>query len=412
MRAAAAAAAALLLLAAGLAVWRAESSRGSAPSVPYMPESLPAGSARISGSLAKLTGGSNRLRHFEYVVSGPGFSVYDIDRGQRLVQRVEIPLLSGVRGVIASPRTHMLYLSYGGDGGGNGNGSMLAYDLVLDRIVWRKRYRTGIDSGDISPDGRRIYMPIGEASPDDAWNVVDARSGEVVAVIHGGTGPHNTIVGRDGRRVFLGPRNARYLAVASTETNKVIRRIGPLWSGVRPFTLNASETIAYTSATGLFGFQVSSVVTGKVLATVHFTGFRWDERRYPFTDPSHGISLSPDGRELYVLDAPNAYVHVYDVSRVPQRPPRHLADIRLAHDFTGHEAPCDYDCDRDGWLQTSRNGRYLYVGDNGDVVDTRSRRVVAFLPALRQTRKMIEIDWRGGVPFSTTSRIGLAYPAQ
>jgi DNA-binding beta-propeller fold protein YncE len=411
MRAAGAAAAALLLLAGGVAVWRVERSRGSAPAAPYMPKSLAAGKAHASAALARLTSGSSRTRRFEYVVSGPGFSVYDIARGQRLVQRVEIPQLAGVRGVIASPRTHMLYLSYGGDGGGNGNGSLLAYDLVRDRIVWRKRYPTGIDSGDITPDGRRIYMPTGEASPGGDWNVLDARSGEVVAVVHGEPGPHNTIVGRDGSRVFLGPRNGNHLAVASTKTNRVVKRIGPLYSGVRPFTLNGSETVAYTSATGLFGFQVSSVVTGKVLSTVHFAGFRWDQERYPFTDPSHGISLSPDSRELYVLDAPNAYVHVYDVSGEPRRPPRHLADIRLAHDFTGQEIPCDYDCDRDGWLQTSRDGRYLYVGDNGDVVDTRSRRVVAFIPALRQTRKMIEIDWRGGVPVSTTSRIGRGYPA-
>jgi len=406
-RLAVAAALVLALAAAVVAGRHVERSHASVPSPPYAPEAVPAGNARASVSLAKLTAGSTRVRHLEYVVSEQGFSVYDVDGRQRLVQQVEIPRLPGVKGVIASPATGMLYISYGGDGGSNGDGSILAYDLVRDRILWQKRYPTGIDSGDITPDGRRIYMPIGEASAGDEWNVIDARSGRVVALLHGGEGPHNTIV--RGGRVFLGPRNANRLVVASVRTGATVQRIGPLFSGVRPFTLDGAATLAYTTATGLLGFQVASVRSGTVLYTVRFKGFHWNADTFPLSCPSHGISLSPDGRELYVLDTPNDYVHVYDVSRVPQRPPRRVADIRLAHSFAGDESPCTYDCERDGWLQASRDGRYLYVGDAGDVIDTRSRRVVAFLPALRQTRKMIEIDWRDGRPVATTSRIGLGY---
>ncbi len=34
---------------------------------------------------------------------------------------------------------------------------------------------------------------------------------------------------------------------------------------VRPFTVNSSNTLAFTSATEFDGFQVSSITTGKVL---------------------------------------------------------------------------------------------------------------------------------------------------
>jgi hypothetical protein len=77
--------------------------------------------------------------------------------------------------------------------------------------------------------------------------------------------------------------------------------------------------------------------------------------------------------------------------------------------MAGEEAPCAYDCARDGWIQHSRDGRYVYVGDAGDVIDTRTRAVVARLPPLRNSRKHLEIDWRGGVPVATTSRTGLGY---
>jgi DNA-binding beta-propeller fold protein YncE len=261
----------------------------------------------------------------------------------------------------------------------------------------------------ISPDGSRVYMPTGELDQSGVWNILDAGDGHVIGSIQGGAGAHNTVMGLSGRNVYLGGREHDYLEVASTSTNQVFRRIGPLRSGVRPFTINGRETLAYTTATGFLGFQVSSIATGRVLYTQTFPGFGWSSATFSPSAPSHGISLSPDERRVWVIDAPNGYVHVFDVSRVPRRRPRLLANIRLAHPLIGEESPCAYDCARDGWLQHSRDGRFVYVGDSGDVIDARTFRIVAFLAPLRQTRKTLEIDWRGGVPISTTSRQGLGY---
>jgi len=58
------------------------------------------------------------------------------------------------------------------------------------------------------------------------------------------------------------------------------------------------------------------------------------------------------------------------------------------------------------WLQASRAGRQIYVGDAGDVIDTRSYRIVAHLPALERTRQSLEIEWREGIPAATGSRNG------
>jgi DNA-binding beta-propeller fold protein YncE len=350
------------------------------------------------------------VQHYLYVVPDQSIYVYDIDHGYRLVQRIALPRLTGVRGVAASPATHTLYISHGDDNGPDGSGSLLAYDLLSGHVLWDHSYRRGIDSMAIDSTGDRIYMPDGELSSDGIWTVIDARSGDVIGRITGGKGPHNTVVGLSGARVYLGGRDSPYLAVASTRTDRVIRRIGPLRSGVRPFTINGAETLAFTTATGFLGFQVSSIRTGRVLYTSGFgSRFRYNPATFAPSAPSHGISLSPDERELWVIDAPNSYIHVFDVSGLPDRPPRHVADIKLADRLVGSERGCSYDCARDGWLQHSLDGRFVYVGDAGDVIDTRSLRVVAYLPALRQTRKMLEIDWRGGVPVATSSREGLGY---
>src|SRR6202042_1896315 len=96
--------------------------------------------------------------------------------------------------------------------------------------------------------------------------------------------------------------------------------------------------------------------------------------------------------------APHNDAPVLDVSRMPQRAPRLIASISLAHPLTN-----------DGWLQHSSSGCFVYVGDSGDVLSAATFRPVAFLPALRQTKEMLEIDWRNGIPVATTSRTGIGY---
>ena len=342
---------------------------------------------------------SGVTRHYEYVFPDGAMYVYDIDRGHRLVQRVPLPGVNGVRGVVASPGTHMLYVSYGAFGGPGTTGRLLAYNLLAGSVVYDRSYSRGIDNMAIDPAGDRIYMPDGEASRDGVWSVIAARSGNVIGSINGGLSPHETIVGLSGKRVYLGGRNWPYLEVASIATDRVFRRIGPLKSGVRPFTINGRETIAYTTATGLLGFQVSSIRTGRVLFTVGFgSRFPLNLATSRFSAPSHGISLTPNERQLWVLDSPNGYVHVFDVSRVPLRRPRRIADIRLSHALTG-----------DGWIQVSRSGCFVYVGDSGDVLSTKSFRAVGFVPALNSTKQSLEIDWRLGLPVATSSRTGLGY---
>jgi hypothetical protein len=359
-------------------------------------------------SPAGLTAGSSELHRYEYVFPDQSMLVYEIP-GHRLVEETRFPQAAGIRGVAVSPRTHMLFISFGGDGGANGSGSMLAYDLVTRQIRWQWAYSTGIDSMAVSRDGKRIFLPTGELTSGGTWRIISASTGRSIGVLRGGTGPHNTVVGLDGRRVYLGGRDGNYLTVVSASNGKPIMKAGPLVSGVRPFTINGRQTLAFTTATGFLGFQVSSLRTGTVLYTVPVKGFTWSPRTFTPSAPSHGISLSPDERELWVIDAPNSYVHVFDVTGLPGRPPRQVADIRLRNALTGDETPCSYDCARDGWLQHSRDGRFVYVGDSGDVISTKTRRVIDFLPGLRNSRKSLEVDWRNGVPVFTTSRTGLGY---
>jgi DNA-binding beta-propeller fold protein YncE len=349
----------------------------------------------------QLTAQSAATSHFEYVLSNGAVYVYSIDHENGLVKTISLPQIgSSIHGVVASPPNGTLYIAYGAQR--PPGGSLLAYDLRRSRVLWQRTYPFGIDSMAISADGRWIYMPAGEAARSGLWRIIAASNGQPTGgSIAGPAGAHNTILGPDGRYLYLGGVATPYLEVASTTTDKVVRKLGPLnGPGVRPFTINGSQTLAFTTARSFLGFQVSSIVTSKVLYTVSVPGFSFDPGTFGRT-PNHGISLSPDERELYLIDTPNGYVHVFDVSGLPDSRPRLVANIKLRH------APPN-----DGWLLHSRDGRYVYVGRSGDVIDTKTRTIVAYLPPLRATADFLEIDWQDGTPVATTNRYGVGYVSQ
>jgi hypothetical protein len=170
-------------------------------------------------------------------------------------------------------------------------------------------------------------------------------------------------------------------------------------------------TLAFTTATNFLGFQVSDLTTGRVLYTVPVSGYQIPAN-FPLSTPSHGISLSPDEKEIWVMDAANSFLHVFDVSGLPGNAPRQIADLSLSRPMSGGETPCLYDCDRDGWVQHTRDGRFVIAGDTGDVFDAMTKALAIQLDPLFNTRKHLEIDWNNGIPIATTSRHGLGYVTQ
>jgi hypothetical protein len=155
--------------------------------------------------------------------------------------------------------------------------------------------------------------------------------------------------------------------------------------------------LVFSTRRGVLGFRMFAPATFDQW-NVTFPGFTWNPRFGP-NPPDHGLSLAPDTPELWVLDAPNNVVHVFDVSRPPHFLPRDLKDIRLTEPLIGKEDPCaSRNCRRLGSLQHSADGRFVYVGDSGDVIDTQKREEIVKLEALHQSRLTIEVDWVNGKP--------------
>ena len=85
-------------------------------------------------------------------------------------------------------------------------------------------------------------------------------------------------------------------------------------------------------------------------------------------------SDSPDQRYLWLADRPNRAVHEFDISGLPRRAPVMIATVHVSGPNLG-------------WLNLSRDGRYLFAGRAGDVINAKRVRGVptriAGLPARR-----------------------------
>jgi DNA-binding beta-propeller fold protein YncE len=310
---------------------------------------------------------------------------------------------------MADPSHGLLYITECGMSPCSGkNGSLLAYDVVRDVVRWIANYSFGIDQPAITPDGSTIYMPHGLDATDGIWTVLDASDGKPTASIVSGTndGGHNTIVALDGSEVYLAGHKgttANFIHVVNPATNQIIREVGPTLEGIGPFTINGKHTLAFTTSIGEHcGFQALSLTTGKLLYTVPFSG----SCKWVTGDPDHGISLSPDETRLYIIDAPLDQLKVYDVTGLPSTAPTPVTSIPLSS-LAGNESPCQSFCEREGWVLNDLSGRYVYVADSGDVVDTQTNSVIATLPPLANTRELVEVDWMNGTPTATSTRFGI-----
>ncbi len=300
------------------------------------------------------------VQHYFYIFAIGDMYVFDIDNNNQLIKTVPLPI-QDVRGVVANAATGMLYISHGGTGGSRGAGALMKYNLATSSIVWNIPFASGVDYMAITPDGQTIYLADGDQNPDGKWYVVDANAGTTKTTITAAPGAHNAVMSPDGKYVYFGGTQGNNFFVASTATNQIVQQI-PTNAPVRPFTVNAENTFAFVNETSLIGFQVLDLKAGKPLYTVQppakFTGIA------NIQNFSHGVSLSPDEKELYVMDAPNDMVHVFDVSKLPGTAPTDIADIQLSP-ITGSQVPGTYDTQKEGWVQHSLDGHYVYVADSG-----------------------------------------------
>jgi DNA-binding beta-propeller fold protein YncE len=317
---------------------------------------------------------------------GAGILVFDMDNGHKFVKRIDTPASrlakpENIKGVCACAATRKLYFST--------ITRLYCLDLMTEKTLWEKALPGGCDRMAITPDGKTLYVPSFEK---DHWNVVDGATGEVVTQFVPKSGAHNTVCSLDGAEAYLAGLRSPLLRVVDTKAQKIVREIGPFGAAIRPFTVNADRSLCFVNVNGLLGFEIGDLKSGKMLHRVEVEGYKQGKiKRHGC--PSHGVGLTPDEKEIWVCDAANSAVHVFDATVMP---PKQIATIKV------REQP--------GWVTFSLDGRYAYPS-TGDVVDTKTKKILLGLQDEKgrevHSEKVVEIIFVGGVPVRTGDQFGL-----
>jgi len=317
---------------------------------------------------------------------GHGILVFDMNDHHRFVKRIPMQGLhpngkpSNVKGIAVSILFNSLYVST--------LESLQRIDLTTEKIVWEKTYEGGCDRMSISPDGKTMYLPSLEK---DFWNVLDCQTGDLIKKIQVTRRAHNTIYGPSGKRVYMADIASPSLYVADPTTHTIVEKVGPFGNGIRPFTINGSETRVFATVDSLLGFEVADLKTGKLLDRIEVQG--WEAgpvRRHG--NPSHGIGLTPDEREVWVADGHNMRLHVFSA----KAPYQQLTTIPLK--------------DMPGWITFSMDGMYAYPS-SGEVIDAKTRKVLFDLQDEFynnvESEKMVEIQFEGGKAVRAGDQFGV-----
>lgn len=336
------------------------------------------------------------IKHYLYVAvpgirdylgyGGHGILVFDMDNGHRFVKRIATKGFhpdntpSNVKGIAVSIPLNSIYVST--------VESLQRIDLGTDKLIWEKTFEGGCDRMSISPDGKTMYLPSFE---NHFWNVIDCASGEIIKKIEVNRRAHNTIYGPSGKYVYLDDIASPWLHVADAKKHELVNKIGPFSNYVRPFTINGKETLTYVTIDSLLGFEVGDLLTGKKLAHVEVQGWTMGPvRRHG--NPSHGIALTPDEKEIWLADGHNMRVHVFSAVF----PYQQLTTIPVQ--------------DMPGWITFSLDGAYVYPS-SGEVIETKTRKILTVLQDEVHnnvaSEKMVEIDFDGKKAVRTGDQFGI-----
>ena len=329
------------------------------------------------------------------VVRG-SISVYDIDRGHRLVKTIStVPIVDDVKGVAVSATTGKLYVAYRTH---SGLGMIYCFDVYRDVVLWNRAIKPDVDRLSISPDGRLLYVPTWEGGSTDYINILDADSGDVVHEVRFSNRSH------DSQFPLSGPLFQETKATDGTgdylymidPSSYAVARIGPYSGILGPYAVDSRSRHVVNNVTGLWGMQVADIKTGQIVSA--------SIPRHPLKEPGllHGIGWIPDESEVWE-NSSDSDPHVYVWDMLDPMVPKLKEQLSLRGKHGGH------------WLTFDLKGAYAYIApeknseDGTEVFDAQTHRAVG---SIGSSEDIVEIDFTDGVITGTSDQYAIGRAAR
>ena len=224
----------------------------------------------------------------------------------------------------------------------------------------------------VTPDGKYVVVPIRDGNSVD---IVDVTQQKVVKIlpIHV---PHNAFDAGSNRYIFVSSMDDHEIDVIDLAKMEYSAHI-PVGGRPRPYVVVPDEQKMYVAVSYLHGFEVVDIPSQRVVQRVEIPAQNPHATLGPFETPdtfTHGLAVSPDGREVWVTSELDNAMYVYDLNakKVTARVPTGIGP---------------------NWVTFSPDGKYVCVSNAGSddvsIIDVRTRREVARIKTGSQPKRLL-----------------------
>ncbi len=237
---------------------------------------------------------------------------------------------------------------------------VVAINLRTRKIIWRTKVDGNrADHMAISPDGRHVLV---SASTAKVVDVIDTRTGAIVARIPSGDQPHENNFSKDGKLVyhasigtvftplddpaFDATKGERVFEIIDASNWQVLRKIDmgkkldefgePDMSGaVRPMALTPDERLVYFQVSFFHGFVEYDLQQDRVLRLAHLPlsdeAKQKSRQDYLLDSAHHGLAMNPSGTKLCAAGTMSDYAAIVTRSLVRLQDHQRRAEALLGH---------------------------------------------------------------------------------
>jgi len=223
-----------------------------------------------------------------------------------------------------------------------------------------------------TPDGRFVGVPIRDR---DSVDIVDTTLSRVVKTLPVKM-PHNCYNAGNNQDMFVSSMGDREINRIDLKRMDYVQRI-PVGGVPRPYAVSKDEKVLYAALTDLHGFVIASIPDQKVIGRVELPPAPPLRCALEPHTPTHGLELSPDGKELWVTSLADAGVYVYDVGTK-----------KLSKEIPTGKCP--------NWVAFSPDGQYCFVSnsdsDDCSTIDTLRRQEVARIRVGKGPKRLLAVN--------------------
>jgi len=320
-------------------------------------------------ALAALPASADTVRIYATNSGGDDLNIIDPATHNTVAK---IQNIEGAHGVAFSPDGSRVYVSNEADS------TLDVFDQKTNQLIKKVVLSAHPNNIAVAKDGRIV---VAIAREPGALEIIDPNTLTSKVRIQTKGRLHNTYVTPDSKYAIMGSTATGMFTVVDLQKEEIAWELN-MGKGVRPMTIetnpDGSTKRVFAQLSQLNGFSIIDFATRKQVGNVEVPKL---PDRPQFIDhrldsPSHGISVSPDQKTLWVTSIPENAVFAYDLGDMKLKGHVELPTISVPGRKPIASVP--------NWTTFTPDGKEIYVSNAADnsvsAIDTASMKAVARIP--------------------------------